>query len=78
MLYAVHSNIHLISTTSIAMMGHTLPSLWITIITYLTAFVHVFASDSLPYLFHAVFARFGPSSLYNLIVSYYLFVFARS
>ena len=32
----------------------------------------------LPHLFHAVFARFRPSSLYNLIVSYYLLVFAQS
>jgi hypothetical protein len=39
---------------------------------YLTAYVHVFAPDSLPHLFHAVFARFGPCSLYSLIVSYYL------
>ena len=36
---------------------------------YLTAYVHVFAPDSLPHLFHAVFARFGPCSLYSLIVS---------
>ena len=37
---------------------------------YSTANVHVFTPDSLPHLFHTVFARFRPCSLYSLIVSY--------
>jgi len=42
---------------------------------HLTAYVHVSIPDSLPHLFHAVFARYGPCSLYSLIVdtmSYYV------
>ena len=40
-----------------------------------TMHVRVFASGSLPHLFHAVFALFGPCLLYSSIVLYYLLLY---